>query len=282
MNSFDPSETAKSMMENEWRNGSWGELVRVPVENVHPLDETRLLAGGLGYGIDDLGFLSALMVTFGGLRDVDVRPGETVLVAPATGYFGGAAVHVALALGANVVAMGRNETILGELKSLAEKAYPGSRLAVVKMEADLAANQAAIEAAATSVGSSTGNVDVYFDISPPNLSSSSHIKAGVLSLRPGGRMSLMGGAARDVAFPYVQIMLRNLRLQGTFMYTPQQVDELIKLVESGRLKLGKDAAGIECAGVFELQDWENAFRVAAQEGRAGRYVLLAPNGRDAS
>jgi D-arabinose 1-dehydrogenase-like Zn-dependent alcohol dehydrogenase len=253
--------------------------VRVPAENVHVLDEERLFAGH-GYGMADLGYLSALLVAYGGLRDVDLRPGELVLIAPATGSFGGAAVHVALALGADVIAMGRNEEILKELEGVAKKSYPTGQLKVVKMTGGLDSDMASISDAAKALGSRKGTVDAYFDISPPNAGSSSHIKAGVLSLRQYGRMSLMGGAAGDVGFPYFQIMMRGLSLKGTFMYTPDQIDELIKLVETGKLKLG-EAAGVECVGVYGLEEWEEAFAKAGKEGRMGRFALLAPNGKEA-
>jgi NADPH:quinone reductase-like Zn-dependent oxidoreductase len=164
------TETGRAMMEGEWRDGSFGEIVRVPAENVHPLDEERLLSRsrGLGYAMADLGYLASLLVAYGGLRDVDVRPGELVLVAPATGSFGGAAVHVALALGADVIAMGRNEEILNELEVVAKRSYPAGRLKVVKMTGGLESDMAAISAAARELGSRRGTVDVYFDISPPN------------------------------------------------------------------------------------------------------------------
>jgi len=274
-----PSAAGKALAEGEWRNGSWGQVVRVPAENVHLLDEDALFHD-LGYGIDDLGYLLALMIAYGGLRDVDIRPGETVLVAPATGSFGGAAVHVALALGARVIAMGRNGELLKELGQVAGKAYPGSRFASVPMSGTVEGDVEAIRTAAKGLGSRDGLIDAYFDMSPPSASQSTHIKAGIAALRPRGRMSLMGGAAGDVGFPYYQIMVKGLRLQGTWMYTPEQVEELIRLVEVGRLKLGA-VAGVECLGVFDLQEWEDAFAAAGDGGRVGRFALFAPNGKDA-
>ncbi|KAK3312936.1 alcohol dehydrogenase [Apodospora peruviana] len=279
-----PSPAAKALASSDaWRNGSWGELVHVPAENVHLLDED-VLTNKLGYSLDDLGYLAQLTITYGGLRDVDVRPGETVLIAPATGSFGGAAVHVALALGANVIAMGRNQDILAELEGVAEKSYPLSRFTAVKLTGtSVDADKETIMGAAEEIGRKTdGMIDVYFDMSPPGASNSSHIKAGIMALRPGGRMSLMGGAAGDVGFPYYQIMVKGLRLQGSWMYTPQQVEELIRLVEDGRLKLGEQGAGVKCLGVFGLEAWEEAFRVAGDGGRVGRFALLAPSGKEAA
>jgi threonine dehydrogenase-like Zn-dependent dehydrogenase len=101
-----------------------------------------------------------------------------------------------------------------------------------------------------------------------------------MALRPKGRMSLMGGAAKDVGFPYYQIMVKGLRLQGSWMFTPEQVDEVIRLVEAGILELG-ERAGVKCLGVFGLEEWEEAFRVAGDDARVGRFALFAPNGKEA-
>lgn len=277
-----PSPQGKTLASTpDYRNGSWGSLVKLPAANVHVLDEDVLLRK-LGYTLSDLGYLLPLMIVYGGLRDVDVRPGETVLVAPATGSFGGAAVHVALALGAQVIALGRNEETLREIEEGVRRAYPQGRMEVVVTSGEMGEEEIGglIRKAAKEVGSRDGLVDVYFDMSPPKASRSPHIKAGILALRPKGRMSLMGGAAGDVAFPYYQIMVKGLRLQGSWMFTPQQVDEVIRLVETGRLKLGEEA-GIKCLGVYEMEEWEEAFRVAGDEGRAGRFALFAPNGKEA-
>ncbi|KAB5586275.1 hypothetical protein GE09DRAFT_1210848 [Coniochaeta sp. 2T2.1] len=111
---------------------------------------------------------------------------------------------------------------------------------------------AAIAAAAKEMGSVRGEVDAYFDISPPHAGASPHIKAGVMSLRQYGRMSLMGGAAGDVGFLYFTIMRKGLTLRGTFMAK----------------------AGAECVGVYGLEEWEEAFRVAGEEGRMGRFCAF--------
>lgn len=50
--------------------------------------------GGEGkYDAEKLCDIARLLVPFGGLQDVGLKAGETVVVAPATGPFGGAAVH---------------------------------------------------------------------------------------------------------------------------------------------------------------------------------------------
>lgn len=258
------SEGTRRLMGGEWRNGCWATLCTAPLESVHAFDE-EILVGKLGYKLEELGSLSQLVVPYGGLADIGLKPGETVLIAPATGSFSSAAVHVALAMGARVIAMGRNEAALAELKKLAE---PG-RVETVKISGDV---QEDINALAK-----FGPLDVYFDISPSLASKSSHIKAGIMSLRPGGRMSLMGGIHGDIDLPYWHISYNGITIKGTFMNTIQQAKDLIKLVERGVLKIGS-RAGMKVAGKYKLEDWEQAFDVAAAEGGPGRSVYFIPNG----
>ncbi|KAF3767343.1 NAD(P)-binding protein [Cryphonectria parasitica EP155] len=245
------------IMEEAWRDGTWAEVLRVPVENVHVLDEARLLgATRLGYKLEDLGAMASLAVPYGGLATVKLRPGETVIVAPATGGFGGAAVHVALALGARVIAMGRNEAALAGLEALGQ----GS-------------------AAAAGLGSKA--VDVFFEISPPRVvdgpnQTVPYLTAAIKSLRKKGRAVFMGGILHDVSLPVWDIAHGLKTLQGWWMYTPTQLEELIHLLESGTLRVGAER-GFKCSGVFPLEKWEEAFEVAARESAPGSYTVLAPN-----
>ena len=75
-------------------------------------------------------------------------------------------------------------------------------------------------------------------------------------------------------------MVKGLRLQGSWMFAPEQVDEVIRLVETGILKLG-DRTGMKCLVVFGLEEWGEAFRVAGDDGRVGTFVLFAPSGKAA-
>lgn len=232
----------------EWRNGCWAELVKVPAENVHVLDERRL-TGDLGYEIQDLGYLSTLAVAYGGLNDAKVSPGETVLVAPATGNFGSAAVLVALAMGAGkVIAMGRN---IDKLQQVLEGT--GDRVTMVAMSGDLDREVAEITA--------NGLVDVYFDISSNLKDKPSYLQAAITTLRPGGRISIMGGFMGPVELPYIVIMFKGISIKGTFMYTREQADQLIKLVESGILSIGK-RGNVKVTAVFSIAEWQEAFEHA--------------------
>lgn len=61
-------------MRGEWRDSTYAEYAKVPLENCTALDEKRLLGpvedGGLGYSEEALAYISSLLVPFGGLRYV--------------------------------------------------------------------------------------------------------------------------------------------------------------------------------------------------------------------
>lgn len=74
---------SEALISGEWWIGTWAEPVKVPAECAHILNERKLEA--LGYGIEELGYISTVAVAYGGLSDVALRPGETVIIAPPQG-----------------------------------------------------------------------------------------------------------------------------------------------------------------------------------------------------
>lgn len=224
--------------------------------------------------MQDLGALITLAIAFGGLDTARVRPGETVIIAPATGSFGGAAVHVALALGAQVIAMGRNRAVLAELEALGE-----GRLVSAALSGSVEGDLAGIQTAAAKLGSK--GVDVFFDISPPSVvdgpgQTVPYITAAIMALRKGGRAVFMGGIKQHISLPIWELVHGLKTVLGWWMYTPEQLKALIQLIETGVLKLG-DKRGLVCKGSFPLERWQEGFELAAEEATAGSFVLLQPN-----
>ncbi|EIM80633.1 alcohol dehydrogenase [Stereum hirsutum FP-91666 SS1] len=256
------TEGSRRLMRGEWKDGTFAEYAKVPLESCFALDEGRLTGsvsdGGLGYETEKLAYISSLLVPYGGLRDLGLQAGETVIVAPATGAFGGAAVQVALALGARVIAMGRNVDKLKKVASVSD------RVDVVPITGDVEEETAALK--------KFGPVDAFFDISPPEAARTTHVKSGILALRHGGRVSLMGGIIGDVALPYAKIMHSDIQLKGKWMYEREDVTALIQMVRAGVLKLDQ----VEVVGKFELGEWEKAFQVAKENADMGQLVLMTP------
>lgn len=87
----------------------------------------------------------------------------------------------------------------------------------------------------------------------------------------------MGGVHSDFALPYGKIVHKELTIKGTFMSTSQQTSSLVKMVETGVLRIG-ERAGMRVAGKYNLEEWETAFAGAASEAGPRRSVYFVPNG----
>ncbi|KAK6222821.1 hypothetical protein LQW54_000630 [Pestalotiopsis sp. IQ-011] len=211
------TEKSKKLANDAWRDGCWTTHAVVPLENATPLGEEALV---------------------GGVSAIDVKAGETVIVGPATGGYGGAAFEVAAARGARVIAFGRNKDALAKLKSHVP------RVDTVLLTGDVDKDAAAFSA--------LGPADAYIDFSPFQMQNPTHVGAGIRALRRRGRIVLMGG-----------------------MYTRKEIREVVKMAETGVLKIGK-TAGHEVAGRFKLEDWEKAIEAAGKATSWGQSVVFTP------
>ncbi|KAK4120689.1 GroES-like protein [Parathielavia appendiculata] len=254
-------------MADNWAWGCMAEYARAPLENVYPLDEARLCGspaeGGLGYAVENLLHLPTLLVAMGGLRAIDVKPGERVIVAPATGGFSGAAVQVALAIGAQVVAVGRSRESLLKLQGL----FPPGRVQIVQVTGDVEKDTVSLK--------QFGPVDAYVDLSPPEASNSTHLRSCFAALRKYGRACVMNIIGQDVAVQYPLLTWNSLTVRGQFMYEREDARLMIKMAEAGVLRLGEDG-GNEVVGRFKLEDVNEAFALAAKNHGVGKLVALVP------
>lgn len=257
---------AQKLMDGVWRNATYAEYTRFPLENLYPLNE-EVLFEKLGYSINDLCLMPVCLVPFGGLSEVDVKSGEVVIVAPATGRYGGAAVAVALAMGATVIAAGRNVDALQKL----EEIHGTTRLKTVCVTGDTNADADLFRASA---GKGSG-ADVYLDFSPPAVQGSSLLTSGIRALRAFGRCILMGGNSGNIDFPYLEIMFKSIRIQGRFMYERRHVLQLIQMIESGLLPLGKKS-GVTKTEEFGLGEIQDALEAAGKLSGWGGHVVLKP------
>lgn len=260
---FGGNTVAQTFMESSWKTGMYAEYTRAPLENCYALNEAALIgspsSGGLGYSISDLASLARHAVSYGGLKGINLQTGETVIVAPATGIYSGSAVEVASAMGARVIAVSRNIEILNKLAAKNARVHP------VQLKGDVEADLASLK--------KFGTIDAFLDLSPFGANESTHVRSCMMAVKQYGRVSLMGVLMKDIAIPYVVAVMNNLTIRGQYMYEREDVFGLIKLIETGVLKLGK-AAGEELVGEFGLDDHEKAFDVANQNTAAGQKVLF--------
>lgn len=89
---------------------------------------------------------------------------------------------MALAMGARVIAMGRNTESLAFLKS---RVSAPQRVETVPITENMEADRDELK--------KHGTIDAFFDIGPPEASKSTHFKSCILALRHGARISIMGG-----------------------------------------------------------------------------------------
>ncbi|KAM0426528.1 hypothetical protein ACHAPT_008220 [Fusarium lateritium] len=247
----------------ELYKGLWRDTATVPIENCLVLNEA-ILRDQMGYSYTDLNYIQRLAVAYGGVSAAGLRTGETVIIAPATGHFSGAVAEVAAQIGCRVIALSRSASKLEPLTSR----YP--RITALELTGDAEKDLAAIRAL------SPEGADAYIDVSPPQATASPHhLPVSLGSLRPFGRAVFLG-AMLNVSVNYMSLMSRNITIKGQFMYTRAELVTLIKLIETGVLKLGKDAGHENVGGGFALEDWERALVVAEEATAWGQQVLFTP------
>lgn len=211
-------------LQRYFHHGSYAEQMMTPTENVFRLGDFDKARAAQWCG------LGRLLVPYGGLLSIDLKPGETIVVNGASGSFGSAAVEVALAMGAAwVIATGRNRTVLDELRArFGPRVHPVTMTGVE--EEDL---RAILERA-------PGPVDCVFDILPPQ-AGPAQVLAAVRAVRPHGRISLMGGVGMigpgDLQLPYYWIMRNNITIRGQWMYPREAVPRMIALAKAGLVDL---------------------------------------------
>jgi threonine dehydrogenase-like Zn-dependent dehydrogenase len=247
------TDKSKKLANAAWRDGSWAKHCVVPLENATPLNED-VLVRQQGHRYSELLYLTRHAVTYGGVSAIDVKAGETVLVGPATGHFGGAAVEVAAARGARVIAFGRNRDALAQLRAHIP------RVETVALTGDGEADTAAMRA--------FGPVDAYIDFSPFQAQNPTYIGAAIQALGPRSRVALMGAPPGDISIPYWHIVMNSIEIKGRWMYSRKEIRELVKMVETGVLKIGKPA-GHEIVAEFPLEEYEKALELATKSNAWG-------------
>ncbi|RDK46558.1 GroES-like protein [Aspergillus phoenicis ATCC 13157] len=255
------SNASKKLMRDVWRDGTFAEYAKVPLENCIALDEARL-CGHLGYSVHDLMYMAYLLVPYGGIRDIQLEPGETIIVCPATGFYGSLGVEIAVALGARVIAMGRSKEKLAKLAGDVQKRSPGANIETVGITGD--------EDKDASTLREFGAIDAALDITPQAASMSTHTKSAIKALRRGGRVSLMG-STENISVP--EIMVNNITLKGKMMYERESILHFVKMLERGLFPLSKDTMETK---VFSLDNWKAGLDAGTEHNGIGKCVTLAP------
>ena len=172
-----PNELALSA--SAWRDGCFAEFANFPAENIHTLDESRLQAHGIQ--TNQMAEIASLMPGMAAANAIGIKPGDTVLALPATGFFSSSGVAAVLALGADVIVGSRDKNSLDAL--VQHFGEDGKRLTPVVLTGDITKDMISLRA----VTPGGNGADAYIEYSPPAAAQTTHIKAGLMALKRGGK-----------------------------------------------------------------------------------------------
>ena len=236
-----------------WKDGTFAEKVLFPAECLTPLGEAESIPA------EKLACLSYLNIAAGGLTRAPLHLSQTLVVNGATGGLGSAAVLVGLAMGAaKIIAVGRNKEQLKTLEKL------DKRVISIATEGNIKSDSEAIRDA------TNGGADVVIDL----LGGVSKPEPTLIcfnALRRGGTAVFVGGVSADIPLPYPKIMLEQLIIKGSFMYSRHIPDELLKMISAGILNL--DAINVN---TFSLDEIETAISKASSS-KGFDYCVIVPN-----
>ncbi len=241
-----------------YHNGPFAEQMMLPTENairIGPLSDAEATQWCA---------LNTLLVPYGGLIAANFLAGETLVVSGATGNFGSACIAVALAMGAGcVIAPGRNAATLADLARRF-----GERLRTVQLSGNEDDDRERMRAAAP------GPIDCVLDILPPSVAATT-VQAALMTVRPYGRVVLMGGVGmlggEDLKLPYPWIMRSCISVIGQWMYSPDATIKMARLVRAGLLDLSQFAVK-----AFPLADVNEAIEHAAANHGPFKMTVIQP------
>lgn len=249
------------LMKGVWKHGSYEEKLLAPLEGLFKIPEEWVQdrsQGGKGFRIQDFAMSGYYLLAIGGLATSGVGAGDRVIIAPATGKYSSAAVRVALAMGCKVVAAGRSAE---KLKTLERYYGAKDKLSTVVLTGDTDDGTKALKDAIGGNGA-----DVFVDYSPTTIHEEPpYLKAGFNSLRRGGEYLLLGGAMADLKIPYVEVMRRELRIRGKFMWQREHVELFLRLIDTGSLRLGVEAGVLDDVITFGMDEVEAALKKSRLE-----------------
>jgi NADPH:quinone reductase-like Zn-dependent oxidoreductase len=245
-------------LQKHFHHGPFAQQIRVPTENAIRIGtiEHADAASWCAIGV--------LLVPYGGFLAANLQAGETVLVSGATGNFGSAAVAVALAMGAGcVVAPGRNEQTLQDLARRF-----GPRVRPVKLSGIEDDDRERMKQAAP------GPIDCVLDMMPPSVATTT-VRAALMTVRPYGRVVLMGGVGMlggaGLELPYPWIMRSCITIHGVWMCPPDAIVRMVRLIRSGLLRLDNFAAT-----TFNLDQVNEAVEHAAANSGPFKMTVIQP------
>ncbi|KAJ0370556.1 hypothetical protein COL26b_010024 [Colletotrichum chrysophilum] len=198
-----------------------------------------------------------------------LKPAETIIIGPSSGMFSGLAVEIALAVGGNVIALGRSERKLAAMKQRIG-GDPG-RLKYVVMTGDDEIDSGAImQATPDGVGA-----EVYNDWTPEGNTGAFYLSAASRTLKFNGRIVLSGGTTAGLGgLSYISAVTRDLQILGKWVCNRQTVEQLLGMVTCGLLRIGVESGTI--LKEFTLDQVMEAVEYARENVAWRHYAVVCP------
>jgi len=226
-------DTETLALQRDWPDGVFAEYAQLPAACVTPVVGLDAVPAAR------LATLGKFLVPYGGFLRGAFQVGETAIVNGASGYFGSAAVLLAVAMGAaRVVAAGRDAAALDAVVRAG-----GTRVHAVVLSGDVERDAEALRAAAG------GAADFALDIVGRADSSASSM-ATLKALRRRGRLVLMGSVSEPLPISVGEMLANDWSVTGQFMYPREAPAQLLALVVAGLLDLS--SVNARCFALHEL------------------------------
>jgi len=183
-------------------------------------------------------------------HDAHLALGETILITGASGGVGTPAIQIARHMGARVIAVTGSEKKAESLRAR------GAHDVVVSPDGRFHQEVRRL---------SGGGVDVALE-----LTGSATFGSSLRSLRPRGRLSLIGNIQMDrISVNPGAMILYGYRIVGGHGYTPGDLADCFELMRRGELEIAIDRT-------LPLEQAADAHRLLAERAVVGRIVLLPP------
>jgi len=223
------------------RPGGFAEFVTVPADNLCRIPDALDFATAASAGVAGITALHALR------ENTNLRRGDTILVWGATGGVGVFLIQLARAAGINVIATTRREEAVDALRQLgASHVFTGSPEAIAEQVRAVC----------------PAGVDQVIDYVGPATFTTSH-----QLLKRGGTLTLCGILTGiETPLSIHQTYFRHLRIQGIFLGTRDEYDELLGM-------LSRNALDIPLAARVSLEHAADALQAFSSDGHLGKVVV---------
>jgi len=200
------------------------------------------------------------------LETANLQPGETIIIGPASGTYSGAAVEIALALGANVVALGRSEEKLAKMRAALGHS---KRFQTVVMTGETSTDIAALRRVVPH------GADVHSNWSPTGTKETLYLATVAAVLKQNARVVLSGQAETLGRLSPGLLVLKNISVAGKFMYSRSTVGRLLDMISLGLLDIGERSGAVVRS--YDMERFDEALKATGEHAAWRHFTVVTPS-----